>query len=164
MFYEEILKEFNKKKVKFIIVGGVAFNLLGGVRATQDLDMLISLDDENINKAINILLRKGYKTKQPVDPKDFANKKIRQYWIKNKNMKAFNLYKDYKSYEEVDIIIDSPISFKNALKKAKIVKIDRLKIPVISIDHLIKMKKASGREQDNFDIKELRIIKKIKKL
>lgn len=164
MLYEDILREFNKKKVQFVIVGGVAFNLLGGIRATQDLDILVKMNDENLKKAISILLKKGYRVKQPVNPMDFANKKIRKSWIKDKNMKAFNFYKGFiEKYEEIDIIIDSPVTFENANKDVKIFKIDGIRVPVISINKLIKMKSTTDRELDHLDIKELKAIKEIKK-
>lgn len=107
-------------------------------------------------------MENGYKPRQQVDPHDFTNREIREDWIKNKNMKAFNFYKDYQSFEEIDIIIDSPVDFKEALINATIFKIDDIQIPVISIDNLITMKEAAGREIDKFDINELKIIKKIK--
>lgn len=162
MFYEDILRKLNQQKIKFVVVGGIAFNLLGGSRATQDLDILIMMDNENISRLINLLLENGYKPRQQVDPYDFTNREIREDWIKNKNMKAFNFYKDYQSFEEIDIIIDSPVDFKEALTNATIFKIDDIQIPVISIDNLITMKEADGREIDKFDINELKIIKKIK--
>ena len=98
--------------------------------------------------------------KQPVNPMDIADKRIRQDWIKNKHMKAFNFYRN-NGIQEVDIIIDSPVSYKDAKKDAIILEVDGIKLPVISIDHLIKMKKKAGREVDKFDISELKVIKHI---
>ena len=41
IIYEEILREFQKQKVKYVLVGGIAFNLLGGSRNTLDMDILV---------------------------------------------------------------------------------------------------------------------------
>jgi hypothetical protein len=162
MFYREIIEAFNQAKVKYVVVGGVAFNLLGGSRATADLDVLLAMDDENLKKTIKVLLKKGYKVKQPVDPLDFADKKIRDIWVRDKNLKAFNFYKDKSGYEELDIIVESPVSFEQARQDAVTVKAGGYKIPVIAIDKLISMKMAAGREQDILDVKELRMIKKVR--
>jgi hypothetical protein len=162
MFYEDIIREFNQNKIQFVVVGGVAFNLLGGTRATQDLDLLILMDDDNISRIIDILQKNGYKPRQPVNPLDFTNTEIREKWIMDKNMKAFSLFKDYQSYEQIDIIIDSPVDFENARKDAKVIKVDDLIIPVISINNLIKMKETAGRDIDKLDIKDLKIIMGIK--
>ena len=77
-------------------------------------------------------------------------------------MKAFNFYKD-DELKEVDIIIDSPISFEQANKGAKRVRVSDLFLPVISINHLIKMKQKAGQDIDRLDLKELEKIKKLRK-
>lgn len=158
MFYEDILREFNRNNIQFVVVGGVAFNLLGGIRATQDLDLLILMDDDNITRIIKILQKNNYKPRQPVDLKDFTKRNIREKWIQDKNMKALSLFKDYQSYEQVDIIIDSPVDFENARKDAKVIEIDDLMIPVISVANLIKMKERAGRDIDKLDIRDLKMI------
>jgi hypothetical protein len=74
-----------------------------------------------------------------------ANKKIRTDWIKNKNMKVFNFYKE-KEMKEVDIIVESPVKFAAADKDRVRIKIGSLAIPVISIKNLIKMKETIEKE------------------
>lgn len=160
IFYEEILREFNKQKIKYILVGGVAFNLLGGIRTTHDLDILVEMTDANLKKIVTTLKRRNYYVKQPVDPMGIADGETREDWIKNKHMKAFNFYKG-NGEKEVDLIIDSPISFKKAKKSAVYFKIDKMRLPVISVDNLITMKKRSGREIDKFDLKQLKQIKRL---
>jgi len=158
IIYEEILREFQKQKVEYILAGGIAFNLLGGYRNTLDMDILVNMTDGNLLRIVRILKKAGYHVKQPVDPVRLAEKKTREDWIKNKHMKAFNFYKDKRSYEEVDIIIDSPVDFEEAIKDAVKIKIGKLILPVISKKNFIKMKKKSGRDKDLQDIKELSII------
>lgn len=161
IFYEAIIKEFQKQKVKYVLVGGIAVNLHGAMRSTADMDILVELKDENLCKIVKIMKAKGYKVKQPVDPMGLADAKIRADWIKNKNLKAFNFYKE-GSYEEVDIIIDSPISFEQARKNAIIVNVDGLRLPVVSVKELIKMKSKAARSVDKEDIKQLKKINKIR--
>lgn len=55
IIYEEILKEFHRQKVKYVLVGGIAFNLLGGYRNTFDMDILVQMTDTNLRKIVNIL-------------------------------------------------------------------------------------------------------------
>lgn len=158
IIYEEILREFQKHKVKYIIVGGIAFNLLGGYRNTLDMDILVEMTDKNLFKIIKILKKAGYFVKQPVDPIMISDKKTREDWIKNKHMKAFNFYKSESGYEEVDIIIDSPLDFKDAIKDAIKVRVGGLNLPVISVKNFIKMKKKTGRDRDLRDIEEIKEI------
>ncbi len=161
IFYEEILMAFQEQKVKYVLVGGIAVNLLGSMRSTTDLDILVEMSDNNLKKIAAIMKKYGYRVKQPVDPMKIADKETREDWIKNKNMKAFNFYKA-DELKEVDIIIESPVSFEEAGKKPIRIKIGDLVLPVISIDKLIKMKKNTGRTIDKLDIEELKKIKKIK--
>lgn len=161
ILYEEIFRAFQQEKVKYLIVGGLAVNLLGSLRSTADMDILVQMSDENLRKIVSILKKKGYRVKQPVDPMGIADAKIRHEWVHNKHMKAFNFYKE-DEMKEVDIIIESPLSFEKAKKGMVRIDMDDLILPVISIDHLIKMKKKSGRTVDKLDIEELRKIKKLK--
>ncbi len=161
IFYEEILKEFQMQKVKYVLVGGFAVNLLGSMRSTADLDILVEMSDDNLKKIVEILKKQGYRVKQPVDPIKIVDRKVREDWIKNKHMKAFNFYKE-EVLKEVDIIIDSPVSFEDAKNNLEYIKIDDLMLPVISIDKLIQMKEKTGRTIDKLDIEELKKIKEIR--
>ena len=161
-FYEEILRAFQKAEVKYVLVGGIAVNLHGAMRNTADIDILVKMSDENLKKLVNILKSHGYQVKQPVDPMQIADRKTREDWINNKHMKAFNFYKE-DELKEVDIIIESPVSFENARRNAIYITVDDLKLPVISINDLIKMKSKTGRAIDKLDIDELKILKGLKK-
>ena len=162
IIYEDILRAFQEQRVKYVLVGGIAVNLLGSLRSTADMDILVEMKDRNLAKVVTILKNKGYSAKQPVDPMGLADRKTREDWIKNKHMKAFNFYKDGE-IKEVDIIIDTPVSFEEANKDALRIKSDDIIIPVISINKLIKMKKNTGRNIDRLDIEELNKIKRLSK-
>lgn len=163
IIYESVLKEFNKKNIKYIIVGGLAVNLLGYLRSTQDLDILVEMTDNNLKKIVKILIKLGFSVKQPVNPLKIADSKTRKDWIKNKNMKAFNFYKHDLFPQEVDIIIEAPIDYYEAKRTIEHIKVDRLMLPVISIKNLIKMKSAAKRDVDTLDIINLKEIAKIRK-
>ena len=162
IIYEEILRAFQKAKVKYILVGGIALNLHGALRATADLDILVEMSDENLAKIVSILRNRGYQVRQPVDPMGIADAEIRKDWIRNKHMKAFNFFKG-RELEEVDIIIDSPVSYAAASKQTKKIKIDGILLPLISIEHLIQMKRGTGREIDRLDVAQLKKIKKLRR-
>ena len=164
MFYEDILREFQKQRVKYVVVGGVAVNLHGYPRATMDLDILVDMKDKNIEKIVRILTKKGYHVKQPVNPMGLANKKVRDGWIKTKHMRAFNFYRgSYPEMEEVDIIIKSPVSYEVAKKTSLLIAFGKTRIPIISINNLSRMKSGTGRPEDKLDIIRLRKIKSLRR-
>jgi hypothetical protein len=145
-----------------MLVGGLAVNLLGAMRSTADMDILVEMSDENLQSVMEVFKKQGYKIKQPLDLITIANRAIREKLIKDKHLKAVNFFKD-NELKEVDIIIDSAVSFQQARKSVVWIRIDDLKLPVISIDNLIKMKKNAGRMVDKLDIDQLKKIKRLKK-
>ena len=153
MFYEEIISKFNNAGVKYAIVGGVAVNLHGHIRMTADLDIVLELEDNNLAKAITTLRETGFVCKIPVDPMGLADSNTRNDWIKNKNMKALNFYRDT---EEVDLVVDTPVKYEEAKKTIFTVK--NINYPVVSKEDLIKMKEVSNRHHDMDDIKKLKIL------
>jgi predicted nucleotidyltransferase len=44
MFYEELFRQLNKKRIDYVVVGGVALVMHGVVRFTADLDLMLHLD------------------------------------------------------------------------------------------------------------------------
>ncbi len=87
---------------------------------------------------------------------DFARKEKRNKWITEKNMKAFCLKNNNETVQEIDIIIDSPVSYDEAEKNAVSFKLQNQLFPVAGIKDMIKMKEAAGRLQDDSDIRYLK--------
>ena len=97
----------------------------------------------------------GYRPKAPVNPKDFADLKIRQEWIKTKNITVFSFWRPDKPYQIVDVFIKEPIPFEKMWGKREKIKLQNLTVPVISIKDLKKLKKTANRAQDISDLKAL---------
>lgn len=161
--YLAILKKLNEKDIRYIVVGGIAVNLYGIPRMTYDIDLIIDLEDKNLEKFLKLLKGWGFRPKVPVDIMDFAKKENRDEWIKNKNMKAFNLVNPEWAISEIDIVIDSPVDYDKAHKRINKVKLHGVTIPVVSISDLIKMKQVTDRQQDRADIRYLKELKSEKK-
>ncbi len=158
--YLAIFKRLNEEKIKYIVVGGIAVNLYGIPRMTYDIDLLLATEDTNLRKFLQLLKDWGFEPKIPVDIMDFAKKDTREDWIKNKNMKAFNLVNPAWAISEIDVVIDSPIDYEEGKKRVNNIVLQGVSIPIISIDDLIRMKEKTGRQQDKADIRYLRKIKK----
>jgi predicted nucleotidyltransferase len=162
MYYEDVFRRLNEKKVRYIVIGGVALVLHGVVRLTVDLDLMLDLDKNNLEKFVSVVKSLGYKPKMPVKTKDFFDPNMRNKWRKEKNMKVFSFYNPKKPINLIDVFFDEPIDFNKIYKSRKVIKVDNFKLPIISIEHLIKLKKLSGRAQDIADIKSLKKLISIK--
>ncbi len=159
MYYFEILEELFNCKIEYLIVGGLAVNLYGVPRVTQDIDIIIALDKENIYELNRIFRRLGYIPRLPgIDPEELADPVVRADWIKNKNLKAFSFYHTKDVYKAVDIVLVHPLDFAKAFQKKTIKKAQGILINLVSVDDLITMKSFSGRLQDLSDIELLRKI------
>jgi hypothetical protein len=156
--YLGIFKEFNAKKIKYIVVGGLAVNFYGIPRMTYDIDILLKLDDKNVQIFLGLMKKWGFKPKVPVNMMDFADQEKRKDWIVNKNMKAFNFVNSQWGVSEIDIILDSPVSYEKAIINIKDVDLKGISVPTLSIKDLIKMKQISNRQQDISDIAHLKRI------
>lgn len=167
MFYEQVFKKLNKKKVRYLIVGGIAVNLHGFPRVTGDLDIMLDLNDgKSINGFVEVVKVLGFKPKIPVKIENFAILSKRKSWIEEKNMKVFSVYNPSQEIEHIDVLVKNLIDFDKAYKSREIIDVGNLKVSVISIDDLIKLKKVAGRKRDEIDIaalKEIKIFKNEKK-
>lgn len=161
--YLAIFRRFNEKGIRYVVAGGIAVNLYGVPRMTYDIDLILDLEDENIEKFLRLLKKWGFKPKVPVDIMDFAIREKREGWIKNKNMKAFNLVNPEWAISEIDVLIDTPVDYREGHKSINNIMLHGVSIPVISIDDLIKMKRKAGRRQDRADIRYLRKLKNEKR-
>ena len=160
MYYFEILEGLYKSKVRYLIAGGLSVNLYGVPRVTQDIDIVIAMDRENVLKITFLLKELGYVTRLPVSPDDLANPDKVKDWIENKNLKAFSFYHKNENYKVVDIVLVHPLDFEKSFKNRTVKRAKDIDIYLASIDDVVKMKEFSGRSQDLSDIEMLNKVRK----
>ena len=159
--FEQIFRELNKIKVQYLVVGGVAVNLHGFGRFTADLDLLILLEEENLKKIQKVMKLMGYSERLPISVMELSDHKKVKAWQSKKNLKAYTFNPPRTGLLQVDIVIDESLKFKK-LAEHKVVKyIHKIRIPVVSIQDLILMKKKANRTQDTEDVKALLELKKL---
>ena len=160
MYYFEILEGLYERKIRYLIVGGLSVNLYGVPRVTQDIDIIISTDRENILKIITLLKNQGYGPRLPVNPEDLAESDKVKDWVENRNLKAFSFYHKKDNYKVVDILLVHPLDFEESFKNRTVKRVKDIKIYLASIDDIIKTKEFSGRAQDISDIEMLKKARK----
>jgi predicted nucleotidyltransferase len=126
--------------VEYLLVGGWAVSIYGNPRLTKDIDFLISIKDENIEKFKKALEEFGA---PPIDIEGF--KKDKDSFIRIG-----------VSPIQIDILKEaSGIIMEECYKRKNILIIDNIKINMISIKDLIINKRAAGRDQDITDANKL---------
>ncbi len=156
--YRTIFKTLNELSIDYLVVGGMAVNFHGVPRMTYDIDLMIYLQAENIRKLTSQLKAWGYRPKVPIDPLDLADDAKRNSWIHRKGMRALNFYSESLPVGEIDLVVDSPISYADLKKRAVKIELEGVTIPTISIHDLIELKRNAGREQDLADIESLALV------
>ena len=130
--------------IEWAFVGGVAVGIHGFIRATEDIDILINIDD--LSKLDIILQKNGFLiNKQPIN---FKN--------------GFTLYRRVKIIDDAHFILDlmiPPDDFSELLQNRQTGFIDGYKVFVVTKQDLIRMKSGTGREKDKMDAKELERLK-----
>ena len=158
-FYDDVFKALNKAQVKYVVAGGAAVVFHGYMRFTKDLDLIVFLEEKNLERLFDALKKIGYQPKVPVTKEQFIDKRQRNIWEKEKNMIVFSFCHQNPPFHLIDMFIGEPIPFKQVYKHRVNAKVEGMTIPLISIDHLRKLKQMAGRPQDLIDIVQLDHIK-----
>jgi hypothetical protein len=139
-----LLAAFAAARVEYAVVGGVAVNAHGYVRATNDLDIFIRPTEENARAAFNALLALGV----PLDglqPGDLLDDK--------ENIR-FGPEEDH-----IDILASiGEMPFDQVWRNRIETQVDGLPVPFISKPDLIENKRQVGRLRDLADAEELALI------
>lgn len=156
-----LLSQLSEAGTRYLVVGGVAVVLHGYLRATADLDLVIELEPENLQKALELFEREGFHPRPPVPLRSFADPAERHRWKEEKNLQVFSLWHGNTPGFEVDIFVEEPFPFDAAFQRCMTATIGGISIQVASIEDLISMKRAAGRPKDMEDIDALLALRKI---
>ena len=151
IFNEEFIlfwKALNNNSVNYIMTGGVATNLKGYQRTTDDIDVWIEDSKEN-----RLKLRTALKEYSDVDYFMLETLQIVAGWT------YFNLNNGMRLDLMVEMKGLEGFTFDECLEKASIAEIDDVAVPFLHINHLIANKKAVNRPKDQVDVIYLEKIK-----
>lgn len=155
VFDEELLKfwrSLEEHQVVYIMVGGVATNLNGYQRSTEDIDIWIEDTLENRKKLRSALFVYGMGDYQIIEQMQFV-----PGWtdFNLKNGTRLDIMTSMKGLENFTIL--------DCLAVSQIAEIDGVKIPFLHINQLITNKRAVNRPKDQLDVIYLEKIKDLNK-
>ncbi len=159
---EAIFRALNTARVEYLVVGGLAVVAHGYVRTTDDVDLAIGLQPENIIRALRALIDIGFVMAIPVRPEDFADASLRETWRREKGMLVLKMLSDRHPSTPVDIFVYEPFDVSAEFAKARMESLsDDLQVPVASLDCLLAMKRDAARPQDLADIDNLERVRQL---
>lgn len=148
----ELLARLIEAEVRFVLVGGLAVNAWGYLRATRDVDFVPDPEPENLARLNALLTELGGKV--DVDGKLLSGTPISTFLrTGDRTLVATEL-------GQVDVLQGLPQvpPFAALDEQAKDVNLDGLVIRVCSLEHLIQMKRSSERARDREDLAALEAV------
>lgn len=156
---EVVFRALNDLKVRYLVAGGVAVNAHGHQRLTQDLDLVLDLETDNVLRAMEALERLGYQPTLPVEAEEFADPDKRREWNERRNVEVFSMFSDTHPETPVDFFVRPPFDFRREYPEAMVARIaPGLDVRFVRLRTLIAMKERAGRPLDLDDAEHLRWI------
>lgn len=148
---EKHLKLFgclNENGVEYLLIGGTLAIAYGVPRVTKDIDIFINPTLDNAARLLAALKKIGMGTADLTNAGDICSAEV-------------TIFKDFIRLDVLTSV--TGLEFGKAWQNKVYLSLDDIDIPAISLDDLIKAKKASGRPPDLEDIKILEMARKQKK-
>ncbi len=136
--FRDLLAELARSKVSYAVLGGYAVSYHAKARATDDLDLLLSGLNDNLQRAADALAAFGVSA--PLVERARTLKPTEIVYIGAPPVR-------------VDLLCAADgIETESVLARAELAFVNGLSIPIIALDDLIANKRASARPQDLADV------------
>ncbi len=138
----DVFASFQKHKVKYLVIGGIAAVLHGVPRATFDVDILIEASPDNARRLLDALSEANFATAALTTPDELLAHEI-------------TIFKDRV---RIDAQTSTPgLKFEDAWRNKVVMSYQGQQFYVAAKEDLIASKRAAGREKDLEDIRMLEI-------
>lgn len=138
---ERLLADLVHAEVRFLVVGGIACALNGHVRTTEDLDLLVDAQEENLRRLLDVLAGLGEGHARELSVSDFTDEEgairlIEEFPVDLFTRLGGRRYQDLLPHHKTH---DGEVP-----------------IPYVDAEGLILLKSQSPRPQDQIDVEALR--------
>jgi hypothetical protein len=156
----ELLQSLSDSQVQYVLVGGLAVQLHGFLRATFDIDLVLAMNDENLVRFIDVAKHFGLTPGIPVPIDSLRNAEQIDQWHREKGMLAFSLRQPQVGGSVIDVLVRPDVTFDKLVKDAVKGSLFGRQVLIASIEDLLTMKRIAGRPKDRLDIEALEKIKR----
>jgi hypothetical protein len=148
--YLDALKVLANRRVRYVLIGGIAASLRGSTTVTDDVDICYARDDENLERMAAALqdLRARLRGAPPEVP----------FQLDAGTLKMGNHFTLVTHVGPIDILghpSGIPGGYPELERAADEVDLGGFSVKVASIDDLIRMKRAAGRPKDLIEVEVL---------
>jgi len=138
MIYSDVFDRLERDNVRYVVVSGVAVVLHGYPRPIADLDIVIDRTPDQARHAMRALAARGFVPTIPLPLE--AVTVLRMFDPQNR---------------EVDVFVRYHIPFEELWSDSQRVQVGDSITRVVSLEHLIRAKRVTGRAHDLQDIEGL---------
>jgi predicted nucleotidyltransferase len=146
-----IFDTLNRHGVRYLVIGGVAAQAYGHTRTTMDLDLMVAVEQRDRVALAQALAELAAAVRGPNRGKAID--------VTDSQMLALGkVYQLATKYGDLDVFtgtVPGAAPFDELLDRATIVTLGSTDLPIVGLDDLIAMKRASGRPRDLADIDAL---------
>lgn len=136
-----VCRLLNRHRARYLLVGGVAANLHGSVRATKDVDILVPRDTRNMERVLSALGELPYGMARELNASEIVGQ-------------AITIVGDDP---RVDILtVAWTVTFEQAWERRVVRRIAGIRVPYLGREDLI-ASKQTGRPADLADIEHLTV-------
>jgi hypothetical protein len=146
-----ILRALAQRQVEFIVVGGIAVQAHGYIRATADLDVVPRPTLLNLSRLgeslvdLEAVARRATARLNVTDPQLLMRVPMVPLVTRYGRLDLLN----------IEHLAGAPGSYDDLDSRALAITLDGIEVRVAGLDDLLRMKRAAGREQDRLDIAAL---------
>jgi hypothetical protein len=148
-----LLATFADRQVEYVVIGGIALVLHGGLRTTEDLDIVPSPDPANLNRLCQML--EQMKATLLLNPARRFGPREAQLLKQGRNVSIATPYGDLDIVRQLPGVPD----YATLSADAERYEIDGITLLAASPERLLAMKQVRGSAQDQADIETLRLLK-----
>ena len=139
--FREFFQFLNEEKVEYLLIGGWAVGVHGVIRYTHDIDIWVAIDPANAQKIVRTLHRFGFTHGEASEAIFLEPGNVVRMGFPPMRIEITN---------QID-----GVEFSDCHSRRLIAQIDGLDIPVISLEDLLRNKRASNRLKDQADVESL---------
>lgn len=161
MFYLDLFSALNRRRVDYVLIGGLAISLHGIERATMDIDVTVAMTPENLSALAAMARELGMTPLLPVDLDTLTDLDKLAQWHRERNLEAFALRAPGRAGVTLDVLLYPPVDFVGLRTRAVTFQAGDVPVVVACIDDMIALKQAVGRPIDLSDIEHLKRLKGI---
>jgi predicted nucleotidyltransferase len=153
---EELLRALDEHGVDFVVIGGIAAVLHGSATLTQDLDVCFATNDANLRRLGDTLMALGARLAGLDDDLPFTPDAATL-----RRVEVLTLVTDRGKLDVLARPVGAP-RYETLRRRAERFDIGGLIVLVATLEDLIAMKEATGRDKDRAAVTELRAIKRLR--